>query len=164
VGYFYQRTRKAWRAAIGRYEQVLRDYPDYEKLDEVLFRLGEALAATLRFKEALPVLSRLKEEYPESRWIPKADEILAEMPDMSDIAPPAVEPAGPPPPRPPTPRTHPRGPDPDPTLAGASTGIWRAGTPARGRGWGPVSGRIWMNLKCHFEESPKDPLTKALFS
>jgi outer membrane assembly lipoprotein YfiO len=100
VGYFYQRTRKAWRAAIGRYEQVLRDYPDYEKLDEVLFRLGEALAATLRFKEALPVLSRLKEEYPESRWIPKADEILAEMPDMSDIAPPAVEPAGPPPPPP----------------------------------------------------------------
>jgi outer membrane protein assembly factor BamD len=95
VGYFYQRSRKAWRAAIGRYEQVLRDYPDYEKLDDVLFRLGEALAASLRFKEALPVLSRLKEEYPESRWISKADEILAEMPDMSDVAPPAPDPAGP---------------------------------------------------------------------
>jgi outer membrane protein assembly factor BamD len=100
VGYFYQRSRKAWRAAIGRYEQVLRDYPDYEKLDDVLFRLGEALAASLRFKEALPVLSRLKEEYPESRWISKADEILAEMPDMSDVAPPAPEPAGPPGPPP----------------------------------------------------------------
>jgi outer membrane protein assembly factor BamD len=100
VGYFYQRSRKAWRAAIGRYEQVLRDYPDYEKLDDVLFRLGEALAASLRFKEALPVLSRLKEEYPESRWISKADEILAEMPDMSDVAPPALDPAGPPGPPP----------------------------------------------------------------
>jgi outer membrane protein assembly factor BamD len=100
VGHFYQRTRKAWRAAIGRYEQVLRDYPDYEHLDEVLFRLGEALAASLRFKEALPVLSRLKEEYPESRWIPKADKILAEMPEMPDIAPPASVPAGPPAPPP----------------------------------------------------------------
>ena len=100
VGHFYQRTRKAWRAAIGRYEQVLRDYPDYEHLDDVLFRLGEALAASLRFKEALPVLSRLKEEYPESRWIPKADEILAEMPDMPDAAPAPAPPSGPPAPPP----------------------------------------------------------------
>lgn len=100
VGYFYARTRKAWRAAIGRYEQVLRDYPDYEKLDEVLFRLGEALAASLRFKEALPVLSRLKEEYPESRWIPEANKILGEMPDMSDVTPPARPAAGPPAPPP----------------------------------------------------------------
>jgi outer membrane protein assembly factor BamD len=100
VGYFYQRTRKAWRAAIGRYEQVLRAYPDYEHLDDVLFRLGEALAASLRFREALPVLSRLKEEYPDSRWIPKADEILAAMPDMPDVAPAPAAPSGPPAPPP----------------------------------------------------------------
>jgi len=82
VGYFYQKTRKAWRAAIGRYERVLREYPDYEELDEVIFRLGEALNASARFLEARPVFTRLEEEYPESQWLPKARELLAEMPLM----------------------------------------------------------------------------------
>jgi outer membrane protein assembly factor BamD len=100
VGYFYQRSRKAWRAAIGRYERVLREYPDYENLEEVIFRLGEALAASARFAEALPVLSRLKEEYPEGKWVSKADEILAEMPAMPAAAPEVTEQAGPTPPPP----------------------------------------------------------------
>jgi outer membrane protein assembly factor BamD len=86
VGYFYQRTRKAWRSAIGRYERVLREYPDYENLDEVIFRLGEALNASARFLEARPVLVRLQEEYPESQWVPKAQELLAEMPLMLPAA------------------------------------------------------------------------------
>jgi outer membrane protein assembly factor BamD len=82
VGYFYQKTRKAWRAAIGRYQSVLRKYPDYAHLDEVIFRLGEAYAATAQYNEARPTFARLQEEYPESRWISKAQEILAEMPEM----------------------------------------------------------------------------------
>lgn len=95
VGQFYQKTRKAWRAAIGRYERVLREYPDYEALDEVIFRLGEALTASARFLEARPVFARLEEEYPESQWLPKARELLAEMPV---ILPPAEDlPATPPP-------------------------------------------------------------------
>ncbi len=100
VGYFYQKTRKAWRAASLRYQRVLREYPDYENLDEVIFRLGESFAASARFAEALPMLSRLKEEYPDSRWVSKADEILAEMPAMSAAAPEPTEQAGPSPPPP----------------------------------------------------------------
>jgi outer membrane assembly lipoprotein YfiO len=101
VGYFYQRTRKAWRAAIGRYERVLEQYPDYEQIDEVMFRLGEALAAAARFNEARPVLSRLKTEHPDSKWAAKADEILAEMPPMPPPAPEPAERASPTPPTPP---------------------------------------------------------------
>jgi outer membrane protein assembly factor BamD len=86
VGYFYQKTRKAWRAAISRYQRVLRDYPDYEDLDEVIFRLGEAFNASARFVEARPALVRLEEEYPDSRWIPKARELLEEMPFMLPAA------------------------------------------------------------------------------
>ncbi|MCG6922538.1 MAG: outer membrane protein assembly factor BamD [Acidobacteria bacterium] len=100
VGYFYQRSRKAWRAAIGRYERILREYPDYDNLEEVIFRLGEALAAAARFAEALPVLTRLKEEYPNSKWVSRADEILAEMPTMLEAAPEPTEQAGPSPPAP----------------------------------------------------------------
>ena len=97
VGYFYQKTRKAWRAAIGRYERVLREYPDYENMDEVIFRLGEAYNASARFLEARPVFKRLEEEYPESRWLPKARELVAEMPLMLPPAEevPATAPAGP---------------------------------------------------------------------
>jgi outer membrane protein assembly factor BamD len=68
VGYFYQRTRKAYRAAITRYQNVLRDYPDYPKLDEVLYRLGQCLDLTNRCAEALPLLAQLLEEYPQSRF------------------------------------------------------------------------------------------------
>ena len=34
---------RSWRSAIGRYETIVSDYPDYERLDEVLFRLGQCL-------------------------------------------------------------------------------------------------------------------------
>lgn len=96
VGYFYQKTRKAWRAAIGRYESVLRKYPDYEHIDEVLFRLGEALAAYARFNESRPVLARLQEEYPESPWVSKAQELLVDMPEMMEaMAPTEAPPAAP---------------------------------------------------------------------
>lgn len=68
VGYFYQRTRRAYRAAIARYQNILRDYPDYPKLDEVLFRLGQCLDLSNRCAEALPLLAQLLEEYPQSRF------------------------------------------------------------------------------------------------
>jgi outer membrane protein assembly factor BamD len=90
IGYFYQRTREAWLAAIGRYERVLREYPDYEELDEVLYRLGEALAAAARYNEARPVLDRLEREYPDSKWVPEARELRAEMPEMPEAAPEAA--------------------------------------------------------------------------
>ena len=31
VGYFYQRGRQAWRSAIGRYETIINEYPDYDQ-------------------------------------------------------------------------------------------------------------------------------------
>lgn len=68
VGYFYQRSRKAYRAAITRYQNVVRDYPDYPKFDEVLFRLAQCLDITGRCAEALPLLAQLLEEHPQSRF------------------------------------------------------------------------------------------------
>lgn len=81
AGYFYQRTRQAYRAAILRYESLLRDYPDYRDTDEVLFRLGEALHLAGRDKEALPHLSRLIEEFPQSRYAGEAHQLLTKIPD-----------------------------------------------------------------------------------
>jgi outer membrane protein assembly factor BamD len=36
-------VRREYRAAIGRYEEITKTYPDYTKLDQVLYSLAEAL-------------------------------------------------------------------------------------------------------------------------
>jgi outer membrane protein assembly factor BamD len=77
AGYFYQRTRELCRASIARYEVVLKEYPDYRALDEVLFRLAECLQASGRGAEALPHLGRLVEEYPKSSWVDPAKQLMA---------------------------------------------------------------------------------------
>jgi outer membrane protein assembly factor BamD len=83
AGYFYQKTRQAWRAACLRYEGILADYPDYDRTDEVLFRLAECLGASGRAPEALPYLNRLITDYPQSTFTEPARrlmELLAKAP------------------------------------------------------------------------------------
>ena len=99
VGYFYQKTRRSWRSAIGRYETILSQYPDYEHIDEVLFRLGQVLSFSGRYAEARPQLARLRGEFPESPFIPEADKLEATFPPSVPVAPtpapkapPAVQP------------------------------------------------------------------------
>jgi outer membrane protein assembly factor BamD len=77
AGYFYQRTREAHRAAITRYEGILKDYPDYKQMDEVLFRLAQALAESGRTGEAMPHLDRMLREYPGSALAPEARKLMA---------------------------------------------------------------------------------------
>ena len=97
VGYFYQKTRKSWRSAIGRYETIVTEYPDYEKFDEVLFRLSQCLAFSGRYAEARPPLGRLQAEFPQSSFIEEAKKLEASFPPAGVPAPAAATPAGPPP-------------------------------------------------------------------
>ncbi|HXY42494.1 MAG TPA: outer membrane protein assembly factor BamD [Vicinamibacteria bacterium] len=80
VGYFYQRGRQAWRSAIGRYETIVKDYPDYDHLDEVLFRYAECLAAAGRYAEALPQIGRLEQDYPQSSFVGEAQKLRSTFP------------------------------------------------------------------------------------
>ena len=108
AGYFYQRTRQSCRAAIPRFEGILKDYPDYQELDVVMFRLGECLVQTGRVPEARPVLSRLLEDYPKSAFAEQARQLLANpVPPASAPATgaspsPSPAPASPTPPPPPS--------------------------------------------------------------
>jgi outer membrane assembly lipoprotein YfiO len=88
VGFFYQKTRKSWRSAIARYETILTDYPDYEKLDEVLFRISQCLSFAGRYAEARPYLQRLRSSSRRARSFPRRT-------SSSRLSPPP-----PPPPRP----------------------------------------------------------------
>ncbi|MBI3931892.1 MAG: outer membrane protein assembly factor BamD [Acidobacteria bacterium] len=95
AGYFYQRTRQACRAAIGRYEGILSDYPDYSRLDEVLYRLAQCLAAAGREAEARPHLGRLVEGYPQSEWADEARELMDRLSQAPAAPAPAVAPVTP---------------------------------------------------------------------
>jgi outer membrane protein assembly factor BamD len=101
VGYFYQKTRQAWRAAIARYETILSEYPDYEKVDEVLYRLAECLGNAGRYAEARPHLARLQAEFPQSAFVEPAKKLEATFPPPGIPA--ASPPGGPPPAKKPAP-------------------------------------------------------------
>ena len=105
AGYFYQRTRKAYRSAVLRYEALLRDYPDYAHMDEVLYRLGECLILAGRAAEALPHLSRLLSEYPKSEFLDEAQKLMASASSKVPAAAPAPSPQ--PSPSPAAPGTRP---------------------------------------------------------
>lgn len=94
VAFFYQRTRQAWRSAIGRYETIVSDYPDFERFDEVLFRLAECLGNAGRYAEARPHLARLQSEFPQSAFIEAARKLEASFPPPGV---PAATPAASPP-------------------------------------------------------------------
>jgi len=77
AGYFYQRTRRLCRSAIPRYQGILADFPDFDDVDEVLFRLGECLIDQGRPAEALPHLQHLIDAHPSSSRVPAARQLMA---------------------------------------------------------------------------------------
>jgi len=78
AGYFYQKTRQYCRAAVARYEGILKDYPDFDDLDLVLLHMAECLHAQGRTAEALPQLGRLLEDFPESAQAETARGLMEE--------------------------------------------------------------------------------------
>jgi outer membrane protein assembly factor BamD len=101
AGYFYQKTRQYCRAAVARYEGLIRDYPDFDELDLVLLHMAECLHAQGRTAEALPHLGRLLEDFPESAQAETARSLMEEW--SHEPPPPAPAPASPSAPRAPSP-------------------------------------------------------------
>ncbi len=65
-------SKRAQRAAIGAYRQIIRDLPDYERMPEVLHALGQAWWE-VGFKEAaLDTYTRIIREFPDSSFVPDA--------------------------------------------------------------------------------------------
>jgi len=115
TGFFYQRTRKIYRAAVTRYQIILSEYPDYARVDEVLFRLAESLTLGGRPAEALPHLEKLLEEYPQSRLTEEAKRLRQQI-SLSATSPPTspTPPPGAPQPPAPSPSPTPSAPSPSP--------------------------------------------------
>ena len=70
VGHFYV-NRKAWRAAKGRMDTILTSYPDYTKLDQVLWETGLVENKLGHEDEARQFWERLARDFPSSPLIKK---------------------------------------------------------------------------------------------
>jgi outer membrane protein assembly factor BamD len=60
---FYQ-MRGAYRAARGRYREIVEKYPNFSRGDEALFGLGQTLEHLKVPKEAVPYYTRLVRDFP----------------------------------------------------------------------------------------------------
>ncbi len=66
IGEFYYR-KKAYEAALGRFEGLLKDYPDYKRADEALLLIGKSYNALKKPDNAKDALNRLIQKYPDSK-------------------------------------------------------------------------------------------------
>jgi TolA-binding protein len=67
-----RRSHAEQEAAISRYRDIIRQFPKYERLDEVLFFLGENQWRQNRRKEALAAYRALISRFPKSKYVPDA--------------------------------------------------------------------------------------------
>ena len=75
IGLFYTR-KEACDGAIGRFRMILEEYPHYSRRDRVYFELGECLRAAQKTDEALIYFQKLVDEYPKSRYVSEALDVL----------------------------------------------------------------------------------------
>ncbi len=75
VAAFYLKSGNA-RAALGRLNNLVEQYPNYDRRAEVFFDLGRTLEKLGREAEARLYFERVVAEYPESEWAPRAKEKL----------------------------------------------------------------------------------------
>ena len=84
VGRFYYRL-SYYPGAIDRFREILDEDPGYTRRDAVYFHLADALAATARGPEALPLFERLISEFPTTEYLEDANLRIAELKVAMDL-------------------------------------------------------------------------------
>jgi tetratricopeptide (TPR) repeat protein len=67
-----------YSTALNVYKQVLQEFPEYGRLDEVIYRLGDGLMKATKKKEAISFLTRLVKNYPKSKYLADSHLAIAE--------------------------------------------------------------------------------------
>ena len=78
VGRFYYK-KDSFKAAIGRFEGLLKNYPDYNKKADVLFYTGLSYRKLNQKDKALEYLTRLVEKYPHNKLAENAKKEIASL-------------------------------------------------------------------------------------
>lgn len=78
VGFFYFRS-KWWPGAIDRFQQVLKEDPEFTQRDAVYYHLAESLLRIDRKAEALPYFERLLKEFEQSLYLEASRRRVSEL-------------------------------------------------------------------------------------
>ena len=79
VARWYLIKRKAYDGARDRLQEIIDTYPEFSRIDEVIFLMGEAQLKLKKDDKAVEYFSKLLKEYPESEFAKKARARLDEM-------------------------------------------------------------------------------------
>jgi outer membrane protein assembly factor BamD len=69
----------AFKASSSRLVEILTNYPNYSKLDQVYYTLADSYFLWKKTDESLPFFSKLVTDYPQSPWAQKAQKRLKEI-------------------------------------------------------------------------------------
>ena len=86
VGRFYVR-RKAWNGAISRFKAILENYPTYAANDAVYYNIGYCLMKAGNDADAEIYLQKMVRDYPDSRYVSDAKEVLGKLKKPAEGAP-----------------------------------------------------------------------------
>lgn len=76
VGRFYYK-KNSYQAALGRFLELINDFPDYKKTPEVLYLIGLSYKELQRTDLSLQYLKRLVSDFPGSSFSEKAVDVIA---------------------------------------------------------------------------------------
>lgn len=79
VARWYLVKRKAYEGARDRLQEIIDTYPEFSRIDEVIFLMGEAHLKLKKNDKAVEYYNKLVKEYAESEFAKKARERLDEM-------------------------------------------------------------------------------------
>ena len=78
IAKFYYRSM-AYKASSTRLVEILTNYPNYSKLDQVYFYLADSYTLWGKTEEGLPFFLKLVTDYPQSAWAKKAQKRLKDI-------------------------------------------------------------------------------------
>lgn len=79
VARWYITRRKAYDGALDRLKEIVETYPDFSRIDEVVFFMGEANLKMGKNDVAIDYYKKVMKEYSDSQWAKKARERLDEL-------------------------------------------------------------------------------------
>jgi tetratricopeptide (TPR) repeat protein len=87
VARYYLTRRKAYQGALDRLQEIIQTYPEFSKIDEVIYLAGEADVKLGRTDDASKMYQKLIKESPDSELVKKARERLDELKNIKAAAP-----------------------------------------------------------------------------
>jgi outer membrane protein assembly factor BamD (BamD/ComL family) len=72
IARWYLTKRKAYEGARDRLQEIIDTYPDFSRMDEVLFLMGEAHLKLSKGEKAGEFYNKLLKDYPDSEFAKKA--------------------------------------------------------------------------------------------